>query len=134
MDLVGGMVLGPIKGHQQLSTEDAKVAQQVVLLKALKDLKINPIEVFRIEGIEQVSYLIVTRDVLNTKQGAGIILTLGTLKMVLVREERWRLHVKDAKSAQGGVFDAVLCVGPLFAMIGKLIDPSLYGSLECIEG
>jgi hypothetical protein len=89
-----------------------------VLFKSLENLEIDPIEVIRPEWIEQVPYLIVTRDVLNPKQRAGIISTLRALEVLLVIEKRRRLHVKDAKSAQGGVFDAVPCVGSCFAMVG----------------
>jgi hypothetical protein len=63
----------------------------------------------------------------------GIIPTLSALEMLLVIEKRRRLHMKNAKSAQGGVFDAVLCVRPWFAMVGQLLNPSIQYALECIE-
>jgi hypothetical protein len=89
-----------------------------------------------IEGhhrIEQVSYLIVTGNLLNAQQGTGIIVPLGLLEMALVIDKGWRLGVKDAKGAQGSVFDGVSGVWPLLAMGRQWIDPSVHDALERIE-
>ena len=60
MNRLGGLVLGAIECHQQLVRKHPKVGQQAVLIEALKDLKIHPIEVTRQAWIEQVADLIVT--------------------------------------------------------------------------
>jgi hypothetical protein len=78
-----------------------------MLFQTLKDLKIDPVEDTRLERIEQIAYLIVTGDVFNTKQGAGIIVPRGVLEMLLMRKKRRQWHIKDAESAQGSVFDPV---------------------------
>jgi hypothetical protein len=104
-----------------------------MLFQTLKDLKIDPVEDTRLERIEQIAYLIVTGDVFNTKQGAGIIVPRGVLEMLLMRKKRRQWHIKDAESAQGSVFDPVLGIGPWFAMVGQLINPSLSGAREHIE-
>jgi hypothetical protein len=66
----------------------------------------------------------VTGNLLHPKQGAGIMFSLGLLEMVLVVQKRRRLGVKDAKGAQGGVFDGVAGVWPRFAMVRQLLDSS----------
>src|SRR2546428_9058152 len=79
----GGMVLGAIERHQQLVMKHPKVAQQAVLLKALKNLKKHPSEQTWHHGGEQVAYLIVAGNRLHAKQGAGMIASLGFLEMAL---------------------------------------------------
>src|SRR5215510_7007870 len=115
MNRIGGKVIGAIQGEQQLVAQDPKLGQQALLIEALKDLKIHPIEIARQERIEQVSDLIVTGNLLHAKQGASIILSLGLLEMVLVLQKRRRLCVKDAKGAQSRVFDGVAGIWPWFA-------------------
>jgi hypothetical protein len=133
MNRVGGIILSAIESHQQLLIKHPKVGQQALLFEALKDLEIHPIEVTRHERIEQVSHLIVTGNLLHTKQGTGIIVALGVLEMTLVIQKRWRLGVKDAKGAQNSVLDGVSGVWPWFAMVGQLLDPSVQNALERIE-
>jgi hypothetical protein len=117
MNGLGGKVLRPIQGQQQLVCQASKGGERAVLLKAIKDLQIHPIEVMRHYGIEQVADLIITGKRLNPKQRTGIILSLGLLEMALVLQKRRRLGEKDAKSAQSGILDAVTGVRPVFAMI-----------------
>ena len=47
---LGRKVIGAIQGHQQLIVKDAKMRQQVVLLKARKDLNKHGIEVWQLGG------------------------------------------------------------------------------------
>jgi hypothetical protein len=63
----------------------------------------------------------------------GVILPFGVLQPALVFQKRRRLGEKDAKGAQGGILDSVLCVGPLFAMVRQLSDPAVQDALEDIE-
>lgn len=104
-----------------------------MLFQTLKDLKIDPVEETRLERIEPMSYLMVTGDGFNTTQGAGIIVPLGVLERLLMRKKRRQLPIQDAESAQGSVLDPVWGIGPWFAMVGQLINPSLSGALEHIE-
>jgi hypothetical protein len=57
----------------------------VVLLKALEDLPKHRIEVARRERIKQGADLIVTGNLLNAKQGLGVIVPFGVLQAALVR-------------------------------------------------
>ena len=84
---VGGKVLRPIQGQQQLIGKDTKAAQQAVLCKALKDLKIYPIEGTRHHWIKQIASLVVTGNRLNAKERPGVILSLALLQRVLVIEK-----------------------------------------------
>ncbi len=97
MNRLGGIVLGAIECHQQLVRKHPKVGQQAVLIEALKDLKIHPIEVTRQAWIEQVADLIVTGNLLNAKQGAGIVLPLSLLEIVMVLQKRRRLLPASAR-------------------------------------
>lgn len=113
--------------------KDPKVAQHAVLLKTLKDLKIHPIEVPWHERIEQGADLIITGNLLHTKQGTGVILTLGLLEMTLVLQKRRRLGIKDTKGTQGCVFEGVAGIWSWFAMVRQLIDSSVQDALERVE-
>src|SRR6516164_10405913 len=73
MHRVGGMVLGAIESHEQLVIKHPKGAQHAVVLKTLKDLKIHHMEVPWHERIEQGADLIITGNLLHTKQGTGVI-------------------------------------------------------------
>src|SRR5688572_18389901 len=53
--------------------------------------------------------------------------------MALVLQKRRRLGEKDAKSAQGGLLDAVTGVRPVFAMVRQDIDLLAQEVLELIE-
>jgi hypothetical protein len=101
--------------------------------KTLKDLKVSPIELTREQRIKQVAYLIVTGELLNTEQSISIILSLGLLEMALVLQKRRRLGKKDAKGTESGVCDGVTGVGPLWAMVRQLSEPSVHEGLEVIE-
>ena len=133
MNRVGGMVLGAIESHQQLVIKHPKGAQHAVLLQTLKDLQIHRIEVTWHERIEQGADLIITGNLLHTKQGTGVILPLGLLEMTLVLQKRRRLGVKDTKGAQGCVFDGVAGIWSWFAMVRQLIDASVQDALERVE-
>ena len=133
MQGVGGKVLRPIQGQQQLLGKDAKAAQQAVLFKTLKDLKIHPIEGTRQHRVKQIAYLVVRGNRLNAKQRTGIIVSLGVLQMALVIQKRRRLREKDTKGAQGGILDAVTGIGSRLTMVRQCIDSSVQDALEVIE-
>ena len=130
---LGGMVLGTIEGYQQLVMKHPQVVQQAVLLKPRKDRKIHSIEVPGHEWIKQVSYLIVTGDLLHAKEGTGVILTLGLLEVTLVIQKRRRLSIKETKSAQGRVFDGVARIGSWFAMLRQMLDSLVQDAFERLE-
>src|SRR5262245_1511144 len=50
---LGRKVVGAIEGYQQLIVKDAKMGQQALLFKALKDLNKDGIEIARRDRIEQ---------------------------------------------------------------------------------
>ena len=95
----GGIVLGAIHSDQQWVVEDPKVGQRAMVFEALKDLNKYSIECTRHDGIEQIAHLIVAGNPFNSKQGAGIILSLGLLQPTLAIQKRRRLGKKEAKGA-----------------------------------
>ena len=130
---IGCKGLRPIHGQPQVSGKAPNIGQPAVLFKTLKDFKRHPIEGTRHYRIEQVAYLVVTGNRLNATHRRGIVLSLGLLKMALVRQKRRRLGEKDTTGAQGGILDAVTGVGPCFAMVRQCSDPSVQDTFERIE-
>ena len=130
---LGRKGVGTVQGHQQLIVKEAKMRQHMVLLKALKNLHKHGIQVARRNRIEELAHLIVTGNLLHVEQGMGIIAPLCVLQPALVLQKRRRLGEKDAKGAQGGIMDGVSGVGPLFAMVRQVSEPSVQDALENIE-
>src|SRR5215831_5354714 len=60
MNGLGGKVMRPIQGHQELVIQAAKMRQHVVLFKALKDLEKHWIESAGSDRIEECADLIIT--------------------------------------------------------------------------
>jgi hypothetical protein len=109
--------VGAIESHQQLIAKDAKMCQQAVLFKTLKDLNKHRIEGARRDRIEQLADLIITGNRRYVSQGLGVIVAFGVLQPPLVLQKRRRLGEKDAKGAQGGIVDGVSGVWPLCAIV-----------------
>jgi hypothetical protein len=81
MQGVGGTGRRPIQGQPQWIGKDAQAAQHAVRFKALKDLKIYPIEGPRQPRIKQMASLVVTGNRLNATYRPGILLALAVLQM-----------------------------------------------------
>lgn len=116
MDRLGREVGRAIKGNQKLIPKDPETVAQVVVFQALKDLKKDRVEMARGNRIEEGADLVVTGNLLDAKQGLGVIASLTGLELALVLQKRWRLREEDAKGASGGILDAVASVWPLVAM------------------
>jgi hypothetical protein len=71
MDGLGGEVGRAIKGHQKLIPKDPETVEQVVLVKAFKDLEKNGVEMVWGNRIEEGADLVVTGNLLDAKQGLG---------------------------------------------------------------
>ena len=99
MDRLGREVGRAIKGHQQLIPKDPETLAQVVLVEALKDLEKDGVEMTRGNRIEEGADLVVTGNLLDAKQGLGVIASLAGLEPALVLQKRWRLREEDAKGS-----------------------------------
>jgi methylmalonyl-CoA mutase cobalamin-binding subunit len=67
-----------------LITKNAQAVSQVVLLKTLEDRHKHRIKVARRERIAQGADLIVTGNLLNAKQGLGVMATFGVWQPALI--------------------------------------------------
>ena len=99
MDRLGREVGRAIKGNQKLIPKDPETVAEVVLFQARKDLEKDGVEMARGNRIEEGADLVVTGNLLDAKQGLGVIASLTGLELALVLQKRWRLREEDAKGA-----------------------------------
>ena len=117
MDRLGREVGRAIKGHQKLIPKDPETVEQVVLVQALKDLEKDGVEMARGNRIEEGADLVVTGNLLDAKQGLGVIASLACLESALVLQKRGRLGQEDAKGTSGSVLHRVTGIGAGFARV-----------------
>jgi hypothetical protein len=82
-----------------LIPKDPETVEQVVLVKALKDLEKDGGEMAGGNRVEEGADLVVTGNLLDAKQGLGIIASLAGLESALVLQKRWRLGKEEAEGA-----------------------------------
>jgi len=99
MDGLGGAGGRAIKGHQKLIPKDPETVEQVVLVKACKDLEKHGIAMAGGNRIEEGADLVVTGNLLDAKQGLGVMASLACLEPALVLSKRWRWGKEEAEGA-----------------------------------
>jgi hypothetical protein len=122
-----------IKGNQKLIPKDPETVEQVVLFQTLKDLEKNGVEMARGHRIEEGADLVVTGNLLDAKEGLGVIASLAGLESALVLQKRWRWREEDAKGASGGVLHRVTGIGAGFAIVREVSAALVQDRLESIE-
>ena len=133
MDRLGREGGRAIKGHQKLIPKDPETVAQVVRFQALKDLENDGVAMARGHRIEEGADLVVTGNLLDAKQGLGVMASLAGLESALVRQKRWRLREEDAKGASGGVLHRVTGIGAVLAMVREVSAALVQDRLEIIE-
>src|SRR5215468_9090505 len=99
MDRLGGKVVRALKRDQPLIPKDPETVEQVVLFQARKDLGKDGVEMAGGNRIEEGANRVVTGNLLDTKQGLGVLAPLTGLQLALVLQKCWRLREEDAKGA-----------------------------------
>ena len=99
MDRLGREGGRAIKGNQKLIPKDPETVAQVVLFQALKDLEKDGVEMARGNRIEEGADLVVTGNLLDAKQGRGVMSSLAGLEAALVLQKRWRWREEKTKGA-----------------------------------
>src|SRR5882672_3204428 len=120
MDRLGREVGRAIKGNQQLIPQNPETVAQVVLFQALKDLEKDGVAMARGNRIEEGADLVVTGNLLDVKQGLGVMASLACLESALVLQKRWRWREEDAKGASGGVLHRGTGIGAGLARVGEV--------------
>ena len=133
MDRLGREGGRAIKGNQQVIPKDPETVAQVVLCQARKDLEKDGVAMARGNRIEEGADLVVTGNLLDAKQGLGVMASLACLEPALVRQKRWRLREEDAKGASGGVLHRGTGIGAVCAMVREVSAPLGQDRLAILE-
>jgi len=124
MERLGGKVGGAIKGHQELIPEDPETVKLVMLREVREDLNKDGVKMAWGDGIKEGTDVIVAGNLGDTKQGVGVIASLGFLEPPLVLQKRGRLGKEDTKGAESGVLHTVSRILAC-TTVRQLLDPSL---------
>jgi hypothetical protein len=107
MDRLGGEGGRAIKRDQKLIPKDPETVEQVVLCKARKDLEKDGIAMPRGNRIEEGADLVSTGNLLDAKEGLGVMTSLACVELTLIVQKRWGLGKEDAEGASRGVCHAI---------------------------
>jgi hypothetical protein len=133
MERVRGTGARAIQGDSPLIPKAPATVEQVVLGQARTDLEKDGVAMAWGNRIEEGAHLVVTGNLLDAKQGLGVMAPLPGLELALGLQKRWRWREAEAKGASGRVLHRVTGMGAGLTVGRKVRDALVQARLESIE-
>jgi len=86
-ELAGGKVLGAVEGDQQPSVEPPQKVEAAAAVEVVDDVVEHSVEMLGRDSVEDVAYVVVAGDPLDSEQGAGVRPALPGFEMLLRGQE-----------------------------------------------
>ncbi len=133
MDRLGRAGGRAIQGHHTLIPQDPETVAPMGRFQALHALEKAGVDMARDHRSEEGADLGIPGNLLDAKQGLGVLASLAGLESALVLQKRGRWREEDAKGASGGVWHRGTGLGAGFAMGRKVRAALGQDRLEIIE-